>query len=653
MIQIGKIYADRYHVIREIGRGGMANVYLAEDTYLDNRQVAIKILRSNFENDSLAIARFQREAYAMAELNHPNIVGISDVGDADDQQYIVMEYIDGLTLKQYINEHAPLANEEAIRIGDEILAAMALAHSSGIIHRDLKPQNILITKDGTAKVTDFGIAKALSETSLTQTNSMFGSVHYLSPEQARGGNATPQSDLYAIGIIIYEMLTGAIPFDGDSAVTIALKHFQENLPSIINQNKNVPQALENVVIKATAKKLSDRYANVTDMRRDLNLALSLDHAHDPKLTFTEDADATKILPKMVIPDNGNTDKLVTKVTQDTASHGAAGGIEPLVGTSKKKRVPKGLIIGGVVALILVIAVAALIWTTPKEVKVPDVTNMTVAQAKTVLENNKLKVGREIKEISDLPEGKVTRTNPEAKTVKKEGASVNLYVSKGGNVIKLTNYVGWDVDKAIDDLILKHNVDESRIKKESVKSDSIDAGKIIKQTPKKGALFDLDGTDDIVFQVSEGNQAVMPTYMTNGLSTKTVAAVKAELQNMGVPDANITVEYTKTTDQNSDGYVIGSTPAQGESFKLKDTKIVLTVLQFDSASASKEASESESKSKSESEASASKSAEDSRSKSEASASKSAEDSRSKSEADANASKSSSSTPANSTTQSKSQ
>ena len=638
MIQIGKIYADRYHVIREIGRGGMANVYLAEDTYLDNRQVAIKILRSNFENDSLAIARFQREAYAMAELNHPNIVGISDVGDADDQQYIVMEYIDGLTLKQYINEHAPLANEEAIRIGDEILAAMALAHSSGIIHRDLKPQNILITKDGTAKVTDFGIAKALSETSLTQTNSMFGSVHYLSPEQARGGNATPQSDLYAIGIIIYEMLTGAIPFDGDSAVTIALKHFQENLPSIINQNKNVPQALENVVIKATAKKLSDRYANVTDMRRDLNLALSLDHAHDPKLTFTEDADATKILPKMLIPDNGNTDKLVTKVTQDTASHGAAGGIEPLVGTSKKKRVPKGLIIGGVVALILVIAVAALIWTTPKEVKVPDVTNMTVAQAKTDLENNKLKVGREIKEISDLPEGKVTRTNPEAKTVKKEGASVNLYVSKGGNVIKLTNYVGWDVDKAIDDLILKHNVDESRIKKESVKSDSIDAGKIIKQTPKKGALFDLDGTDDIVFQVSEGNQAVMPTYMTNGLSTKTVAAVKAELQNMGVPDANITVEYTKTTDQNSDGYVIGSTPAQGESFKLKDTKIVLTVLQFDSASASKEASESESKSKSESEASASKSA---------------EDSRSKSEADANASKSSSSIPANSTTQSKSQ
>ncbi|MBQ6144288.1 MAG: Stk1 family PASTA domain-containing Ser/Thr kinase [Pseudolactococcus laudensis] len=640
MIQIGKIYADRYRVIREIGRGGMANVYLAEDTYLDNRQVAIKILRSNFENDSLAIARFQREAYAMAELNHPNIVGISDVGDADDQQYIVMEYIDGLTLKQYINEHAPLANEEAIRIGDEILAAMALAHSSGIIHRDLKPQNILITKDGTAKVTDFGIAKALSETSLTQTNSMFGSVHYLSPEQARGGNATPQSDLYAIGIIIYEMLTGSIPFDGDSAVTIALKHFQENLPSIINQNKNVPQALENVVIKATAKKLSDRYENVTDMRRDLNLALSLDHAHDPKLTFVEDEDATKILPKMLIPDNGNTDKLVTKVTQDTAADGTTGGIEPLVGTSKKKRIPKGVIIGGVVAIVLAIAVVALILTTPKEVKVPDVTGMTVSQAKTVLENNKLKVGREIKEVSDQPEGKVIRTNPEAKTVKKEGASVNLYVSKGGNVIKLKNYVGWDVDKAIDDLILKYNVDESRIKKESVKSDSIDAGKIIKQTPGKDKLFDLDSKDDIIFQVSEGNQAVMPTYLNNGLSIKTVAAIKAELQNMGVPAANITVEYTQTTDQNADGYVIGSTPAQGDTFKIKDTKIVLTVLQFDSATASKESSESESKSKSESEASAS-----------ASTSKSIEDSKAKSDADAKASQSASSTPESSTTQSK--
>lgn len=190
----------------------MANVYQGEDTFLGDRKVAIKVLRSNFENDDIAIARFQREAFAMAELSHPNIVGISDVGEFESQQYIVMEFVDGMTLKQYINQNAPLANDEAIEIITEILSAMDMAHSHGIIHRDLKPQNVLVSSSGTVKVTDFGIAKALSETSLTQTNTMFGSVHYLSPEQARGSNATVQSDIYAIGIILFELLTGQIPF---------------------------------------------------------------------------------------------------------------------------------------------------------------------------------------------------------------------------------------------------------------------------------------------------------------------------------------------------------------------------------------------------------------------------------------------------------
>jgi serine/threonine-protein kinase len=481
----------------------------------------------------------------------------------------------------------------------------------------LKPQNILITKDGTAKVTDFGIAKALSETSLTQTNSMFGSVHYLSPEQARGGNATPQSDLYAIGIILYEMLTGAIPFDGDSAVTIALKHFQENIPSIINQNRNVPQALENVVIKATAKKLSDRYADVSDMRRDLDVALSLEHAYDAKLVFAEEVDpeATKPMPRMLIPDNGNTDKLVTTVTQDTPVPGTSAGAEPLVGTgSKKRRVPKGLIIGGVVVAVLLLAVAALILTTPKEVKVPDVSGKNVAEATKMLEDKKLKVGKEIEIVSDLAADKIVKTDPEAGTVKKEGAKVNLYVSKGGDVIKLKNYVGKSFDDVKDDLILNYNVPESRIIKKDVKSDTIEAGKIIKQTPKKDSLFDLDSSDTITFEVSEGNAATMPTYLSNGLSTKTVTNLKAELHNLGVPDENITVEYVPTTDKNADAYVIASTPGQGETFKIKGTKIVLTALQFDSAGASKE--ESESKSKSESE---SKSISESKSQSEASSS----------------------------------
>ena len=247
--------------------------------------------------------------------------------------------------------------------------------------------------------------------------------------------------------------------------------------------------------------------------------------------------------------------------------------------------------------------------------------MTVSEAKDTLQKRKLKVGREIPEVSELGKDIVTHTNPEAGTVKKEGASIDLYVSKGGNVIKLKNYVGRDVNEAVDDLILKYNVDEARIKKKFVKSDSVESGKVVKQTPKNGGLFDLDGSGDITFEVSEGNQVTMPTYLQGGLSIKTVANVKAELQNMGVAASDITIEFTPTTEQNADGYVISSTPAQGQTFNLKGTKIVLTVLQFDATAASKAASDSASKSESESKAAADKSAEESKSKSAEEASKS--------------------------------
>ena len=299
MIQIGKLFAGRYRILKSIGRGGMADVYLANDLILDNEEVAIKVLRTNYQTDQIAVARFQREARAMAELNHPNIVAIRDIGEEDGQQFLVMEYVDGADLKKYIHDRAPLSNTEVVRIMEEVLSAMTLAHQKGIVHRDLKPQNILLTKTGTVKVTDFGIAVAFAETSLTQTNSMLGSIHYLSPEQARGSKATVQSDIYAMGIMLFEMLTGHIPYDGDSAVTIALQHFQKPLPSIIAENKNVPQALENVVIKATAKKLSDRYASTFEMSRDLMTALSYNRSREPKLVF-QDTENTKPLPKAAL-----------------------------------------------------------------------------------------------------------------------------------------------------------------------------------------------------------------------------------------------------------------------------------------------------------------------------------------------------------------
>jgi serine/threonine-protein kinase len=321
MIQTGRLFADRYQIIREIGRGGMANVYLATDNFLDNRQVAVKVLRPNFENDQLASARFQREAYAMAELAHPNIVGIMDVGDYENQQYIVMEYVEGITLKQYIKQNAPLSNTDAVAKASGILSAMAVAHNRGIIHRDIKPQNVLVAMDGSVKVTDFGIAKALGETSLTQTNSMFGSVHYLSPEQARGANATVQSDIYAIGIILYEMLVGRVPYDGDSAVSIALKHFQEALPSIINQNPQVPQALENVVIRATAKNIKYRYVSSMEMMSDLETSLSLDRRGERKLVLPKDDIGSVAKAPVMISD---TQELIRQVTnQPTSASGKA------------------------------------------------------------------------------------------------------------------------------------------------------------------------------------------------------------------------------------------------------------------------------------------------------------------------------------------
>lgn len=298
MIQIGKIFAGRYRIVRQIGRGGMADVYLAKDLILDGEEVAVKVLRTNYQTDQIAVQRFQREARAMADLDHPNIVRISDIGEEDGQQYLAMEYVNGLDLKRYIKENAPLSNDVAVRIMGQILLAMRMAHTRGIVHRDLKPQNVLLTLNGVAKVTDFGIAVAFAETSLTQTNSMLGSVHYLSPEQARGSKATVQSDIYAMGIILFEMLTGRIPYDGDSAVTIALQHFQKPLPSVREANSTVPQALENVVLKATAKKLNERYKSVAEMYADLASALSHDRRNESKVSLEDNRVDTKTLPKL-------------------------------------------------------------------------------------------------------------------------------------------------------------------------------------------------------------------------------------------------------------------------------------------------------------------------------------------------------------------
>ncbi|WEV45540.1 Stk1 family PASTA domain-containing Ser/Thr kinase [Streptococcaceae bacterium ESL0687] len=581
MIQVGKLFAERYLVMKEIGRGGMANVYLAEDTFLDNRLVAIKVLRSNLENDSIAIARFQREAYAMSELNHPNIVGISDVGDVDGQQYIVMEYVDGVTLKQYIKEHAPLSNDEAIHYISQILSAMKLAHERGIIHRDLKPQNILISKSGDAKVTDFGIAMAFAETSLTQTNSMFGSIHYLSPEQARGAKATVQSDIYAMGIILYEMLTGDVPFDGDSAVTIALQHFQKPLPSIININKNVPQALENVVIKATAKDLSDRYQNVSEMLKDVATSTSLDRKDEKKLVFTkeEEEDETKVLPKMVI-DKSDTEELVKKVSTDTNKVKAQEEAAPASRAKGKKKT--GWIIGSVAAAILALIIGLVIFTTPKDIKIPQVSGMTVDQAKEAISKSGLKVGNIKEEPNDsYDKNQVIRTNPTIGTTKKEGSSVDIYVSLGKGIIEMPDYVskGFTYDDAVADLA-RLGISESRIIKKSVTSDK-DEDVIISQNPTKGGYFDKNSSDSITLEVSNGGK----TSNMVGLVEKSLSEAKKLLITMGVPEANIQLVEIKTINpKDTSNPVTYQSIDVGTPFNPKKVKIELHYNSYDAQAA---------------------------------------------------------------------
>lgn len=573
MIQIGKLFAGRYRILKSIGRGGMADVYLAKDLILDNEEVAIKVLRTNYQTDQIAVARFQREARAMAELNHPNIVSIRDIGEEDGQQFLVMEYVDGSDLKKYIQDHAPLSNNEVVRIMEEVLSAMTLAHQQGIVHRDLKPQNILLTKDGTVKVTDFGIAVAFAETSLTQTNSMLGSVHYLSPEQARGSKATVQSDIYAMGIMLFEMLTGHIPYDGDSAVTIALQHFQKPLPSIIDENKNVPQALENVVIKATAKRLSDRYASTFEMSRDLMTALSYNRSREPKLVF-EDTENTKTLPKVTTSTSvpSTTEQLLKKQKAAKEDKAATENKATKAKTKKKKSRRMFGTLMKIFFAVVIVAIAIFTYltlTSPSTVSVPDVAGSSLSEAKTTIKSSGLKVGTVHKVSSDTVEsGYVIKTSPTAGSSKKEGSSIDIYVSKGSSGFKIKDYTGQDYQTAVKDLVNNYGVSESQIKIEEVSTSDYDEGVIISQTPSEGETFKVSGDDKITFKVAAESTVTMPN-LTGYTYSEAIAALTA----LGVSSSHITVYqadpnsstgYVQVSSPSSTATVTAQTPYYGET-----------------------------------------------------------------------------------------
>ena len=577
MIQIGKIFAGRYRILKQIGRGGMADVYLAKDLILDGEEVAVKVLRTNYQTDPIAVARFQREARAMADLDHPHIVRITDIGEEEGQQYLAMEYVAGLDLKRYIKEHHPLSNEEAVRIMGQILLAMRLAHTRGIVHRDLKPQNILLTPDGTAKVTDFGIAVAFAETSLTQTNSMLGSVHYLSPEQARGSKATVQSDIYAMGIIFYEMLTGHIPYDGDSAVTIALQHFQKPLPSVIAENPSVPQALENVVIKATAKKLTDRYKSVSEMYVDLSSSLSNNRRNEPKLVFDDATKAdTKTLPK--VPQS-----TLTSIPKAPVQEGRPQSKPQLHQTekpvpspkpTKRRRLKARYPILFATFLLVVASLVWILYRTPATIAVPKVAGQTVAEAKEALKKANFEVGEEKTEASDkVEEGRVIRTDPDAGTTRKEGTKINLIVSSGQQSFQLGNYLGRKSSDVVAELKGK-KVPENLIKIEEEESNEIEAGTIIKQSLPEGTTYDLSKATQIVLTVAKKvNSISMPSYIG---STREFA-VNNLTEIYGIKKANIeVVEVSTAPEGTAEETVVEQSPKPGGKIDLASTRIKISI-----------------------------------------------------------------------------
>lgn len=439
MIMKGQKISDRYQIIKSIGEGGMANVYLAYDTILD-RNVAVKVLRGDLANDEKFVRRFQREALSASSLSNPNIVEVYDVGEDNGEYYIVMEYVEGKHLKALLKKRGKLTVPEVIDIALQITNGLSVAHDSYIIHRDIKPQNILILENGLIKITDFGIAVAMNATQLTQTNSVMGSVHYLPPEQASGKGATLQSDIYSIGILMYELLTGKLPFRGDNAVEIALKHLKEPMPSIRDELPDIPQSVENIILRATAKNPKNRYSDAREMHEDLKTCLDESRANELKITFKypeNDYDDTKLM-KTVKPVKETKPKEIKEGEKEVAKKKKS-----TENSQNKLLITLASVFVGLVVVITTIFVLIPKITSSKQTAIPDVTNYSVTDAIKALQDAGFVVSDEQREEANenVEEGKVSRTSPAIGSIRKEGTEVIIYRSLGDVTIAIEDYTG--------------------------------------------------------------------------------------------------------------------------------------------------------------------------------------------------------------------
>ena len=567
--------SGRYRIVRSLGEGGMANVYLAHDLILD-RDVAVKLLRLDLRDDPKTIKRFQREALATTELVHPHIVSLYDVGEENGMQYLVMEYVKGMDLKNYIKQKFPLPLQQVIDIMEQILSAVATAHAHNIIHRDLKPQNILIDEQGNAKITDFGIAVALSEHTMTQTNTILGSVHYLSPEQARGSMATKQSDIYSLGIILYEMLTGSVPFKGETAVSIALKHFQNAMPSVREFDADIPQSLENVVLQATTKDPRERYATVEDMAADLLTALSSRRAGEKRFV-PEDVgnDETKIMPSADIQaaiaakQDGQTQVVAHKAKQSTPSvatdqnTGAADEASPLPTRSWSKRHPlrrRLLFWGGIGILLLIAVIVGWELSRPQMTSVPKVTGLSQRAATKVLKKSHLVVGTiQYAKSNQVAEHQVIKSTPSTKAKVQERSRVNLVISNGAKAMSFGNYVNdnyHDVRQTLKSAGFKV--------KETYSTSAVAAGQIISQDVVAGSRV-MPTKTTVTFTVSAGSRYVELKDLTGESRSDILDYAQAN-------DLNVNFKQGYSAEQKA-GYSYDQSPDGGGNVRTGSTVTV--------------------------------------------------------------------------------